>query len=152
MPGPDPRRHGRAGSPAPSRGSEPSTSRGTSERLPPAVRRRDQRWALHAYGVVETVSPLERESYEIVVNGLGADILRNGLSVALATLERQAGPRGRTLLEHLASAGVTGLAGSDGAQLPARVRGLPVDKYMLATRELLQLAAWLKRACQAHHA
>jgi len=29
------------------------------------------------------------------------------------------------------------------------VRGLDVDGYIIATREILQLATWLKRAAQA---
>ncbi|NJM90824.1 MAG: type III-B CRISPR module-associated protein Cmr5, partial [Myxococcales bacterium] len=33
--------------------------------------------------------------------------------------------------------------------LAQRVRGLDADGYMMATRELLQVATWLKRAVQA---
>jgi CRISPR-associated protein Cmr5 len=114
-----------------------------------AIRRRDQRWALHAYDAVRKVSKGHQPDYEIVVNSLGADILRNGLSAALATLERQKDGRGGALLQHLASAGVTGLANVTGQDLARRVRELGVDGYTIATREILQLAAWLKRAAQA---
>lgn len=120
------------------------------ERAPePAVRRRDQRWALHAYEVISKIPKDAQTDYKIAVNDLGAEILRNGLSVALAALERSKDGRGKALLEHVASAGVTGLAGVTGVQLPRRVRELEVDEYVIATREILQLAAWLKRAAQA---
>ncbi len=120
------------------------------ERAPAAtVRRRDQRWALHAYEVVGEVPRGEQKDYEIAVNELGASILRNGLSAALAALERQKGGRGGILLQHVATAGVTGLAAISGKDLPGRVRQLDVDAYVIATREILQLATWLKRAAQA---
>ena len=114
-----------------------------------AVRRRDQRWALHAYAVVGQLAKEAQDNYKIAVNGLGADILRNGLSAALAALERQKGGRGGILLHHVATAGVTGLAQATGDDLPRQVRELGVDAYVIATREILQLAAWLKRAAQA---
>jgi CRISPR-associated protein Cmr5 len=115
----------------------------------PAVRRRDQRWALHAYAVVAQIPREGQKDYKIAVNDLGAAILRNGLSAALAGLERQKDQRGGTLLQHLATAGVTSLADGTGEALPHRVRMLDVNGYMIATREILQLAAWLKRAAQA---
>jgi CRISPR-associated protein Cmr5 len=115
----------------------------------PAIRRRDQQWALHAYGVVCRIERANQKDYKIAVNDLGANILRNGLSAALATLERQKGSRGEILLEHLATAKVTGLAGATGNDLPHCVRQLKVDAYVIATREILQLAGWLKRAAQA---
>lgn len=122
------------------------------ERAPPApqgIRRRDQRWALHAYNVIATVAETEQASYESAVHGLGADLLRNGLSAALATLERQKDSRGRALLDHLARAGVAGLANATGQDLARRVRELDIDDYAIATREILQLTTWLKRAAQA---
>jgi hypothetical protein len=44
---------------------------------------------------------------------------------------------------------VSGLEGATKNDLPDRVRRLDVDGYMIATREILQLAAWLRRAVQA---
>jgi len=133
---------GRDGPRPPQRGPESSAPAAKG------IRRRDQRWALHAYDVVGKLEKGQAD-YEIVVNSLGADILRNGLSAALATLERQKDSRGEVLLEHLASADLTGLANATGQDLARRVRGLDVDGYIIATREILQLATWLKRAAQA---
>lgn len=116
---------------------------------PPTIRRRDQRWALYAYKVVGDIASTAQKDYKIAINDLGANILRNALSAALAALERQKGGRGGLLLGHLAEAEVTGLAGATKEDLPRRVRELKVDGYMMATREILQLAGWLKRAAQA---
>jgi CRISPR-associated protein Cmr5 len=91
----------------------------------------------------------DQPDYKIAVNDLGAHILRNGLSAALAGLERQKDGRGKRLLEHLATARVPGLVGAAWDQLPGQVRALDVDAYMMATREILLLAGWLKRAAQA---
>jgi CRISPR-associated protein Cmr5 len=135
---------------------------GATQRRPPAgapahdglpaehrVLLRDQQRALHAYRAVGEVPPGEQPDYKITVNDLGAGILRDGLSAALAALERQKDGRGGRLLEHIAAARVPGLVGATRDDLPGRVRALDVDAYMLATREILQLAAWLKRAAQA---
>ncbi len=109
---------------------------------------RDQRWALHAYNVVAQVPDQQRKDYKIAVNDLGANILRGGLVAAMAAVERL-GNRGKLLLEHLASAGIAGLDDATAANLPSRIRELDVDGYILATREMLQVATWLKRATQA---
>lgn len=110
---------------------------------------RDQRRALHAYDVVGRVLGSQRKDYKIEVNDLGANILRSGLSAALAALERQKEGRGGILLEHLASADVPGLDGATRDDLHDRVRRLDVDAYMIATREVLKITGWLKRAAQA---
>ncbi|HEY8380142.1 MAG TPA: type III-B CRISPR module-associated protein Cmr5, partial [Nannocystis sp.] len=55
----------------------------------------------------------------------------------------------KKLLDDLASFAVVGLERVPGARLPDSVRALPVDTYMLATREFLQVATWLRRAVQA---
>lgn len=109
---------------------------------------RDQQRALHAYGAVAGVQPEQRKDYRIAVNDLGANILRSGLCAAIATVQRL-GPRGDVLLGHLASAGVPGLQDTTARNLAERVRTLATADYMLATRELLQVATWLKRAVQA---
>lgn len=107
---------------------------------------RDQQRALHAYQAVAGVS--KPKDYEIAVNDLGANILRSGLAAAMASLERL-GDRGKTLLDHLATAGVPGLDGATRDTLPDRVCRLDVDAYMIATREMVAVATWLKRAAQA---
>lgn len=124
--------------------------RSQSPRADRPVQRRDQRWALHAYSVVGPLDKAVRDDYEIVVNDLCTDILRNGLSVAIVGLKRQPRERGEIMLQHLASAGITGLQKITTREFPAKVCQLDLDTYMIATREILQLAAWLKRACQAH--
>jgi CRISPR-associated protein Cmr5 len=109
---------------------------------------RDQRRALHAYGVVAKVQPHQQRDYKIAVNDLGANILRGGLCAAIASVQRL-GDRGNVLLEHLASAGVVGLEGASAKDLARRIREIDADGYMMATRELLKVATWLKRAVQA---
>lgn len=131
---------------------QPNTpDRATGEPAGRAMLSRDQQRALHAYGCVAGVGPALRE-YKIAVDGLGANILRIGLCAALATLQREKGERGQTVLEHLASAGLPGLEGATAANLAQRVYRLDVDAYMLATREAVRVATWLKRAAQAEDA
>lgn len=114
----------------------------------PAAHTRDQRRALHAYEAVAAVPEHRRKDYRIAVNDLGANILRSGLTAAMAAVERL-GDRGHTVLDHLATSGVPGLEGATRDDLPRRVRQLDVDAYMIATREMLAVATWLKRAVQA---
>jgi CRISPR-associated protein Cmr5 len=113
---------------------------------------RQQQRALHAYARVEAVPIAERADYGTRVNGLGSAVLRNGLAAALAFLERDA-PKPSSaaglLLEHLSSAEIPGLTGGRGADLPGAVRRLDLRGYMLATREVLQLVVWFRRAVQA---
>lgn len=111
---------------------------------------RDQQRALHAYGAIDSVpsDKQSRENYKIAVNDLGANILRSGLCAAIASVQRL-GNRGDVLLGHLASAGVPGLEDATAQNLAQCVRELDADSYMMATRELLQVATWLKRAVQA---
>lgn len=109
---------------------------------------RDQRRALHAYEAVAKVPKAQQEDYKIAVNALGANILRSGLCAAIAAVQRL-GERGTLLLDHLASAGVPGLEGVTADDFAKSVRELDADAYMIATRELLKVAVWLKRAVQA---
>lgn len=112
-------------------------------------RSRDQQRALYAYERVKQVSTAEmRRDYKTAVNDLGANVLRSGLCAALAALQRQKGS-GAVVLEHVAGADLPGLPGLTGESLPGRVRQLDVRQYMLVTREVLRVAAWLKRAAQA---
>ncbi len=113
-----------------------------------AIFLRDQLWARYAYDVVGQVPKEDQRDYRIAVNDLGANILRSGLCAALAAVQRR-GERGQLLLAHLAGAGVPGLEDCSAEELVRRVRELDVDAYMVVTREMLRLAAWLKRAVQA---
>jgi CRISPR-associated protein Cmr5 len=109
---------------------------------------RDQRRALHAYEAVGKVPKEQQKDYKIAVNDLGANILRSGLCAAIAAVQRL-GNRGELLLGHLAAAGLPGLERAEASNLARRVRELDADAYMIATREMLQVAVWLKRAVQA---
>lgn len=109
---------------------------------------RDQQRALHAYGAISGVREAQQKDYQIAVKDLGANILRSGLCAAIATVQRL-GNRGDALLSHLASAGVPGLEGATMQNLARKVRELDADGYMIATREMLEIAVWLKRAVQA---
>jgi CRISPR-associated protein Cmr5 len=111
---------------------------------------RDQARACLAYGKVAEVKPEQRTDYGIVVQNLGTNLRRMGLAAALSLLERRANEApGRLLLAHVAEANVVGL-GTDAHRLSKRARELDdLASYMLATREMLRLAAWFKRAVQA---
>jgi CRISPR-associated protein Cmr5 len=109
---------------------------------------RDQQRALHAYQAVGAVPTDKRADYEMAVNALGANILRSGLCAALAAIQRR-GSGGVLLLDHLATAGVPGVDGAKGSDLFTRVRTLDAEAYVTASREMLHVAAWLKRAVQA---
>lgn len=109
---------------------------------------RDQQRALHAYESVGKVQKAHQKDYKIAVNDLGANILRSGLCAAIAAVQRL-GNREDLLLGHLAAAGVPGLEGARADDLAKRVRELDADAYMIATREMLEIAVWLKRAVQA---
>jgi CRISPR-associated protein Cmr5 len=109
---------------------------------------RDQQRALHAYGAVLTVPPDQQRDYKIAVSDLAVGIRRSGLSAALAALERKKGAGGRLLCD-LAKAGMPALKDATAASLVAEVNRLDVDAYILASRECLKVAAWLKRATHA---
>lgn len=114
---------------------------------------RDQCRAQHAYTAVAQVaaegSAEVRASYRTLVVGLGAHILRGGLAAAMSYLERYRNQAAtERVLDHLAAAGIPGFDGCSGIQLPARVRQLGLDDYILATRETLKVTQWLKRAVQ----
>lgn len=114
---------------------------------------RDQQRAKWAYEAVRRVhdggegdGAGEWAKYEGVVMGLPVVILRCGLVGAVAWLRRQKDP-GLEVCRDLTRAGVPGLGGEP-EQLLARVSGLPLSQYMVATREALKLAGWLKQAAQ----
>ena len=85
-----------------------------------------------------------------MVQDFGATVMRNGLAAALAFVARRKGEAPSIFLAQLANADIPGLEKTrDGAGLLAAVCKLDVDEYMLATREVLHLAVWLRRAVQA---
>ncbi len=108
---------------------------------------REQLRAKHAYDVVRRAHGGEEWSrYEGLVMGLPVVILRCGLVGAVAWLARN-NAAGKLLMHDL-SAWVPGLGGN-ASELLGRVCGLEVAPYMVATREALKVAGWLKRAAQA---
>jgi CRISPR-associated protein Cmr5 len=122
---------------------------------------RDQQRALHAYEVVGAITDkAQQKDYKIAVHALCADILRSGLAAAMAGLERRES-KAELLRGHLVSANIPGLVQPrrqdipilkerlPPKNLPAKIRALPLDDYILATRETLQVVLWLKRAVQA---
>jgi CRISPR-associated protein Cmr5 len=119
---------------------------------------REQQRALQVYARVEAASKQGRElraDYKPRVNGLGATVLRDGLAAALTFLEREnSNAAAKRVLDDLASclaaARLPELGESlRGEKLPEKVRELKLDAYMLATREVLRLLVWFRRAVQA---
>ncbi|SEK95561.1 CRISPR-associated protein Cmr5 [Stigmatella aurantiaca] len=112
---------------------------------------RDQRRALHAYACVEKVLPKDQGEYGPRVQALGSAVLRNGLAAALAFLEREKDKAAaRQLLNDLAAAGIAGIPPQvRGEELPREVRKLELGSYMRATRDVLHLMVWFRRAVQA---
>ncbi len=113
------------------------------------MKTRDQQRATFAYRCVHGVEPNARPNYKILVNGLGANIIKSGLAAAVAFAERYHDKDvTRDLFEHLSNAGIAGLEGS-AEGFPDRARELGLTDYMVATRETLAVVSWLKRALQA---
>ncbi len=124
---------------------------------------RDQRRQVCAYKAVRQpdssrgesagVSDTVFQDFKILVNDLGAHILRGGLSAALAFMARD---KSREAWERflcvLADVDLPHLSGVPARELPERIRTLPVARYMLVTREVLALSVWLRRAVQAREA
>jgi CRISPR-associated protein Cmr5 len=113
-------------------------------------RTREQERAQHAYACAAKVPAKDWSDYKVLTNGFGVFALKNGLAAALAFVERGKSDTANTLfLDHLANARIPCLSGKKGPDLPAAVRDLKVADYMLATREVLALVVWLRRAVQA---
>lgn len=111
---------------------------------------RDQMRAKHAYACAAAVPPKLRADYKALADGFGAFVLKNGLVAALAFVQRTSGDATALFLDHLAGADVPGLAVESGDEVFGAIRDQEdVSAYMLATRELLAYAVWLRRACQA---
>ncbi|HWN67639.1 MAG TPA: type III-B CRISPR module-associated protein Cmr5 [Haliangium sp.] len=117
------------------------------------IRTRDQARAQHAYGCLDSFAraqPGHLDKYASLVNGFGATVMRNGLVAALAFARRRNDPAAKAFLEHLSEARIPGLANKN--DLLQAVIALDVDDYLVATREVLALAVWFRRAMQASEA
>lgn len=110
---------------------------------------REQERARRAYECVAQIGTSQRDDYKIAVNAIGANVVRSGLAAAMSWLERDKSAVTEQLLDHLAGIGILGVGEVDGAGLPAAIRELPADRYMLATRDLLKIVIWFRRAVQA---
>lgn len=112
---------------------------------------RDQERAIYAYRQVATsVGDADRDDYETALQTFTGTLVRSGLAAAMAALERIRKRQGtQTFLTHLAGAGIPGLEATAWDTLGGAVRALDLDRYMLATREILRLTAWFRRAVQA---
>jgi len=88
--------------------------------------------------------------------GFGADVQRCGLLQTIAFLYRGKEDKSRKVAELLSGAVRHHLRDrrllerNDAVDLLADLRTMDGDRYMLATREVLALSVWLKRATQAH--
>ena len=114
---------------------------------------KDQERARRAYGLVTNVED-KQDDYKIAMNGLGANIIRLGLSAALAELQRRGGKGGDQALDHLAAVlNEVNLPGLGNAlkrdNLVNRINRLGAQDYMLVTRELMAQISWFRRAMQA---
>jgi CRISPR type III-B/RAMP module-associated protein Cmr5 len=113
---------------------------------------RDQKRAELAYSRVEEVigdKGVSSKDYKVLINSLGANVIRSGLLGALCFMQRKDSAAVRALANHLSEGlGAFKIEG-DIDQLVASARKLPMEDYMLATRELLALTVWFKRAVQA---
>jgi hypothetical protein len=114
--------------------------------------RKDQQRALSAYAWADKAKRANQlDDYEIAVQAFAATLLRSGFAAAVSVLERNAKRDGfERLLDNLASCPLPGIPAADPNTWPGNVRALAdVSRYMQATRELLALLAWLRRACRA---
>jgi CRISPR-associated protein (Cas_Cmr5) len=114
--------------------------------------RTDQQRALAAYGWAAAASKENHlVEYQIAVQSFAAALLRSGFAAAVAVLERNKTRAGfERLLGNLSDWPLSGIGKITASEWPAKVRGLDsVTEYMLATRELILLLGWLRRACRA---
>jgi CRISPR-associated protein Cmr5 len=113
---------------------------------------RDQERARRAYEWATQAGAKKLEAaYKVRVNALGSNVLRCGLVAAIAFLERdrEEDPATKLLLDQLAHAGIPGVDARDGRTLAVKIREMALNDYLLATREVLQLALWMRRAVQS---
>uniref|UniRef100_E6Q6Q9 CRISPR type III-B/RAMP module-associated protein Cmr5 n=1 Tax=mine drainage metagenome TaxID=410659 RepID=E6Q6Q9_9ZZZZ len=116
------------------------------------INTRDQRLAFFAYQKVGEIKD-ERDEYKTAVSDFGANILRSGLSAALATLMRRKDQGAERVRKHILTSDdvQSALKSPDktNAELITLICNLGALDYMLLSLRLLQLATWLKRAAQA---
>lgn len=114
---------------------------------------REQKRAEHAlrtWKALEGESKREVDDFRTLANGFGPQILRSGLVAAVAFVRRYRNQEAANrLLRHLAGADIPALTGTAPNALLAKVSTLNAADYMLATREALHVALWLRRAGQA---
>lgn len=112
---------------------------------------RDQDRAVYAYTQVAKITKKEEQAeYKIAVNQLGAQVMRSGLAAAMAFLERKNDREAvNRLLGDIAGANIMGLAGTNAKNLPDHIRKMDLESYMIATREILRILIWFRRAVQA---
>ena len=124
------------------------------------MRRKDQQRALSSYAWAKEAAkdPNVLKEYTIAAQGFAGALLRGGFAGAASALERDAKPEDnkngrpgfRLLLGHLASYALPGIPVGEAAAWAGKVRGLAdLGSYMLATREMIALLSWLRRACRA---
>lgn len=110
---------------------------------------RDQKRALDTFERVRQVHVGQLSDYRIAAQGLVVNLIRSGLAASMADLLRTAARPGSaqfakdlcgSLPEHLRPTGE--------ANMLRWAAELPTDRYMLATREVLRLSVWFKRALQ----
>lgn len=111
---------------------------------------RDQQRAVYAYQRVSQVQSSQQGDYEILVKGLGANIIRSGLAVAVCHLERETKkrPAAQQLLQDLQETHWP-VARPQGTTFAAHIRTLSLDNYILMTQEMLQVVPWFKRAVES---
>jgi hypothetical protein len=122
------------------------------QKASPRQLRKDQERALTAYSWAEAARRDGKlDEYEIAVQSFAAALLRSGFAAAVSVLERSKERDGfKLLLDDLANRPLLGIAATSAADWPASVRALgDVTQYMQATRELMLLLGWLRRACRA---
>ena len=131
-------------SPAATLGAAPQPQSG------PRSLRRDQQRALRAYEWASAATDVLGE-YEIAVQSFAAALLRSGFAAAVSVLERsKERPGFHRLLDDLSGWPLAGIEKKPSAEWPAQVRALAdITQYMHATRELILLLSWLRRACRA---
>jgi CRISPR/Cas system CMR-associated protein Cmr5 small subunit len=109
---------------------------------------RDQQRALDAYGLVGAITDREvQKDYKTALQQFGTALMKQGLAVAVSSLERRKGPS--LLLQHLTMARLPVLTGLEADKVGDKIRELPVSDYRLVTRETVPFVNWLVKAVQA---
>lgn len=105
---------------------------------------RDQERAAFAWRCLGGLTG-DRKKYTTAVQTFAGTLRRGGLAVAVATLDRL---EARELKQHLCEARIAGFP-PRAEQLAATVFAMDAAAYMIATREAIAVAVWLKRAAEA---